>query len=92
MVRRRKFRKVARDGFDDSYRMREINKQMSPLQQQLDLTLCVLVKHASYQARNPTQNPMARVEMSLSLALVAAVALVTDLEVECEVGSEIAVV
>ena len=36
------FRKVARNGSDDSYRMREMNKQMSPLQPLLDLTLCAL--------------------------------------------------
>ena len=49
------FRKVDRDGVDDSYRMREMNKQMSPLQSLLDLTLCASPT-LFHQARDPTQS------------------------------------
>jgi hypothetical protein len=48
------FRKVDRDGVDGSYRMREMNKQMSPLQSLLDVTLCALPT-LFHQARDPTQ-------------------------------------
>ena len=47
------FRKVDRDEVDDPYRMREMNKQMSPLQSLLDLTLCALPT-LFHQARDPT--------------------------------------